>query len=422
MEKSPIISGTPGRVRCYAVILSLMMIVVVLAAGCLDFDTQPNRDVGITKLKASGEPDWSVLVTSGRDDIANNIIEYSDGSFILDNYYTVGHSHLIPQPVKISRDGKIEWNQSVNLSDCGSYELILNTNGNATQLFHNGTVCPPISTGDFAENSSGNFSVRGLVKKTDDGGLVLAGIKKESYFLTKDEFVNRRQTEAHETKEYAEKLWKDWCENRALAETDPGDCKSNPIISTIIVKKNPNRSISWQLDLPASSSESMGIVERESGKGYVARFGESIIQVTSDGIVSNMTQLSNISEYQRQPAPQKKSNGESVLLGTAVLQLDSTGRIIGKDTLSPGKINSAWAAIDTPTRDGGLLTVEVNFTSGAKEEPLCFASKYTSDGSLAWTSTVHTPFSLPNLGRVIQTSDGGYVVTSWANNLTTRSP
>jgi len=395
------------------IVLFFIIWVALLVAGCISRDYQPNRDVGVTKLTATGAPDWSVLVTSGRDSMANDIIESSDGNYILDYAYTESFARLIPHPVKISRNGKIEDDQSVNQPDCGSYVLILDTQGNMTQLYHRGIVCPPVSTGEYAENSSRNFSVRGLVKDTSDGGLILGGIKKESYFISEEEFVIRHQSEYQETKEFAEKEWRDWCGNRTLAEANPVGCKSNPAISTILAKIAPNNEISWQRNLMNFSADSVAVTEMKSGKGYIAGVGDTIIQLTSAGTILNITQFSNISEYAQQTDDGHTTNASPVLIGSDVLWFDSNRGIIGKESLPAGKSR-------TSTRDGGLLIVDVKIqqVSDSQTEPRCFATKYNPDGSIAWTNTVHTPFELPNPTQVIQTSDGGFIVVSWADNQT----
>lgn len=413
MTKHPFFSDSSGRLVCATVTLSLAIVAVLLAAGCLGNDYQPNYDVGVSRLTPDGVTEWSVLVTTGRDTQSRNIIEFVDGSYILDEVIAepINWSHYVRRPIKISRDGKIEWNQPVNISDCGSYVLILDTQGNVTNLFHTGMICPPVSTGEYAENSSGNFSVRGLVKETSDGGLILGGIKKESYFITKEEFIKIR-INSRESQEMAEKEWVSWCVNIDDAKLNDA-CKSYPVSSTLFVRIVRDSVISWQRDLPDFSSESISITETKSDKGYIAGAGDTIIQLTPSGVVSNITQLRNISEYEAQPVRENNFNTYPVLIGSVVLRFDRDGRIISKESLPEGKSR-------TPTRDGGLLTVDKKYNQlpNGQKEPWCFAVKYNPDGSKNWTNTVSTPFGVPDPTRVIQTSDGGYVILTWGDNQT----
>jgi hypothetical protein len=415
MTERPVFSDSRRRPIYAAVALTLVLGALLLAAGCIEPGYQPNRDVGVVKLTDTGNPEWSTLVTTGKDTISHDIIEASDGSYILMAAIAErkNSGNLLPHPIKISHDGQILWDNPVNKSDCGSYILILDDKGNVIQLFHQGILCPALSIGEYAENSSMNFSVHGMVKETGDGEYVLGGYKKESHLLTKDEFVKRRQIKLNEQQEYAEKMWIPYCENATPANDEYGYCTTTPVINGIITKSTTAGIVSWQRIFPNYTADSVSVIEMKNGKGYIASFGNTVVRLGPEGTVMNTTPLGKVPEYSPPPPGRTLTENYSILLGSTALLFDKEGMITNVEPL-PGQTG-------TPTRDGGFLIIDARVMQSSRQYAiLSFATKYNPDGSTDWEKHIISPYAFSTPTRVIQTSDGGYIVLSVEDNQSAR--
>jgi len=410
----------PWRQVLPGLVLCIILVGMVLNAGCATnenqfLDYQPNRDVGVVKLTAAGTPDWSVLVTTGKDTVSRNIIENSDGSYILtaDIAERKNSGRLLPRLIKISPNGQILWDDPVGISDCGSYVLIIDSQGSILQIFHQGTTCPILSTEESAQNGSMNYIVHGSIKKTGDGGLLFGGFSKESRLLTKDEFVKGRQTRLNEPKEYAEKMWLPYCQNATPINDEFGYCTTPPIIKATIAKSNPDGSVSWQQDFPNYTSDPASVLVLNGGKGYVARFGNAVLRIAPDGTVLNTTMLSTVPEYSPVPPSRSMNQNYSMLSGTLALLFDENGMITRQEPV-PGQTGIS-------TRDGGFLMINAKMMkSSTTYDILTFATKYNTDGSIAWDNHVLSKYAFATPTRVIQTSDGGYVILSLIDNQSAR--
>jgi hypothetical protein len=421
---------------CVTVALLLVMVAVVLVAGCIEPGYQPNRDVGVVKLTDIGTPDWSTLVTTGRDTISDNIIETSDGSYILTAAIAEmkNSGRLAPRLIRISHEGIIEWETPVNSTDCGSFVLILDTNRNVTQLYRKGILCPTLSIGDYAENKTPNFTISGKIEKTEDLGYIFAGYNVGTPFLSKEEYVNRSQSKYQETKEYAEKTWDQVCGDDKIVNKD-GICYSDPVRAITLVKADPDGTVSWQHDFPNYSSDSSSIIEMKDGRGYLALFGDTLIQLSPAGTVTNTTQLRNVPVFSPTSSGQTMKDNDSILLGTMILWFDADGRITGMEPLPAGPIGTSTQdgritgreplsdkQVGTPTRDGGFLMVDAKYLKPSDQWVLqTEVAKYNPDGSVAWNNRIVSPYVFFTLTRVIQTSDGGYIILSQTDNQSVRN-
>jgi hypothetical protein len=407
-----------GYIYC---LLSIILMIFLLMSGCIEPGYQPNHDVGVVKLTSAGITDWGVLVTTGQETQAHNIIETSKGDYILDSYIANGNpANPISRPLMISRDGLLEWDVPINSSECGSYALDIDSQGNVLGIAHNGTFCPSGPEGDYAENSSGNFSVKGWIIPTSDGGLVLSGVKEESHFLTEDEFVKWREGLPGETQQYAEWLWKGICNDSTIREINSIDCKSQPIPTAIIAKTAPDMSVSWQRGLPNYSTGVIPVIEMHQGKGYLAGLGNSVFCLAPDGSISNRTLLNNVPEYKPIAVNRQNADNYSMLLDMTAILFDSNGGITGKEFLQKPQ-PTFYYNFAIPTRDGGFLTADIRTSQSSNMTvQMPVATKYNPDGSIEWNTSIRNPYAFRDITGLVQTSDGGYLIISEIDNQTAR--
>ena len=111
-----------------AVALVLVMVAVLLAAGC---DETPNKDIIVVKLTPNATLSWSKVIDTGDEDTAEEIIPASDGGFVISaGLYGMDHPQgRYPYLIKFSRDGKFLWNRSTYELNCDSTTVTIKPNG-----------------------------------------------------------------------------------------------------------------------------------------------------------------------------------------------------------------------------------------------------------------------------------------------------
>ena len=102
-----------------AVALMIMMVAVLLAAGC-DAPPKENQDLHLVKLNHDGSVAWTKVIDSGKDDEMTDIIQTSDGGYILAGGYSkcndTDQFPSIPVLTRLFPDGKIQWVQEYSMN------------------------------------------------------------------------------------------------------------------------------------------------------------------------------------------------------------------------------------------------------------------------------------------------------------------
>ncbi len=96
-------------------ILSIMLISVVLAAGCAGPGYVPNQDIWIFKVNTDGEEEWNITIDSGEDDAALSMIQVADGGYVIAGQIAQvmgGGETITPRIIKIDRNGIIVWDRT----------------------------------------------------------------------------------------------------------------------------------------------------------------------------------------------------------------------------------------------------------------------------------------------------------------------
>lgn len=147
MTARPIDPESRRRPLRIAVALVLVMVAVLLAAGC---DETPNKDIVVVKLTPNATLSWSKVIDTGDEDTAEQIIPTSDGGFVISaGLYGMDHQQgRYPYLIKFSHDGKFVWNRSTYELNCDSGTLANNPNGEIITVAGNDS-CRFNSDGDL---------------------------------------------------------------------------------------------------------------------------------------------------------------------------------------------------------------------------------------------------------------------------------
>jgi hypothetical protein len=164
---------------------------MVMAAGC---DAQPkeNQDLQLVKLNQDGSVAWTEIIDSGKDDEMTDIIQTSDGGYIIAGGYSgCNNSGQLPEtPVltRLSSDGKIQWVREYGLNGLimealGPPELIVRvfqTTDGILIISDYGMIQQLDNKGNLQwkrtipEKQDLQLNIRSTIR-TEDGGYLLAG-------------------------------------------------------------------------------------------------------------------------------------------------------------------------------------------------------------------------------------------------------
>ena len=313
-----------------------------------------NPDFWVVKLNSSGNVEWTKCLGGTKDDQANDIIQTSDGGFIVAGYaYShngdVGRIHGTITPdawiVKLSASGNIEWKKFYGGT---SYEIATSIKQTSdggyvfTGISHSRDFDVTTNNGDYdfwivKLNNAGNIqwqkSIGGpshdegiCIEQTADGGFIVGGI---IFFQGND------VTEAYGGYDY-------W-----------------------VVKLSNTGSIVWQKTFGGSDHEYLASVKQTSDGGY-------IVAGTTNSTDGDITESFGLSDY-------------------FMLKLDNLGNVIWKK--SYGGKNADWAKSVFQTKDGGYI---IAGTSNSFNDGICFQHpndywivKTDALGNTEWQNEFH---------------------------------
>ncbi len=122
MTARPLDPDCRRRPLCAAVALVLVMVAVLLAAGCIGSDAKLDQDIHLIKLNHDGSVAWTKVIDTGNDDEVNDLIQTSDGGYLIAGGYSVPlcnqntHNPTTATLTRISPDGTILWEQNSTLT------------------------------------------------------------------------------------------------------------------------------------------------------------------------------------------------------------------------------------------------------------------------------------------------------------------
>jgi len=380
MTASPLDPKSRRRPLRIAVALVLVMVAVLLAAGCIGEDYVPDNDIIVIKLASDGSLAWSQIVNKGGDDKASILIPISDGGVMIPvNYFSL---------LRLSTNGETLWERNFADSGCMVDTLIQLRDGNiVTGSSATGVICKIDTDGDLVwnrtikNNESGVISPYSVIE-TADGVLLVAG----NHIALVDE--------------KGSPTWQ-----RSYIR------EGHRIFSVIEMKKN---------------GDLLGLSQKDAQL--------FLLKMDRNGTIIANSSLDKYNEDSLSRLYSTKYGYSMFFFNTTnstmeTMEIDSDGKI----TQNEAVINAApspWVLFQNPnimTNDDGYASViirypdsQTNSPAGGKKISLG-VKKMDADGAVVWTSTPITfckPVSEINIQikNIVQTSDGGYVILGLRDN------
>lgn len=354
------------RPQQIAVALVLVMVAVLLAAGC---EESIDRHIAIIKISEYGFQEWNKVIDSGMGDYPSGGVLTSDGGYIVgytDCQFMCGGATRL---IKFSGDGKQLWDRDIN-STYGCLGNSINTTRKGDIITNSRhTICRFDPEGQLIWNQSTlPFYITSPVIETDDGGFILVGLI------------------------------------------------FNELIKFQVPDKDGN--LTW-IYVPSNQSSYDPNYSRE-----IWSYNVTVIKLDLSGtILSQHTfmedEFTNISQVLIREDQQgyffyaNRSNGDSATNQTYGVRLDRYGKFIGVKPYNqtagssgdqPG-VSSPKCSTGIPTRDGGCLSVYLKEYNNN-----VYVEESNKDYNRTWKNVLS---AVPVIDKVVwygQSTDGGYFI------------
>ena len=384
MTAIPIVPESPRRPLRIAVALMLVMMAVLLAAGCASGDCPlVLYSATITKLDSNGTVEWTKVLDTGMSNSIAGLVPTSDGGFVAAGSLSTGiqsHCYLnsLARIIRFSRSGEILWDHNISETD-GTLEIIPMHDGGFALLTGDSKIFRLDSEGKTLWNritGSSSLYLRSMIN-TLDGGLIIAG----PMFVKFDSD--------------GKVLWQHSYENETTYD-----------IFFITNKKEGSGFVGYRISKKEPRVDFINFDDAGNITNTTEIFSDGHLLGRTIDVGPNGYRLLYTDENQ----------------GTTMMQLDPEGKIVATQKID-------GSDIFTFTKDQGFLYTEsknvlleprqlnpdgtVNVKAPMHWGLQIQVIKLNPDGSLSWNITL--PNTNPrNLRAVqtIQTTDGGYVVVS----------
>jgi hypothetical protein len=181
MTARPIFSQGRGRPVVAAVALCMVLMAVVLSAGCAGGDCPQPKDVPIiTKVSQNGTHIWTKQIDTGVDNEANDMIVTSDGNVVIAGSIatkvSVCKKKVRPNIIRFSGNGDLIWNRTFDDEGYSARKIIQASDGNFYTIFNNGKILKLNQSGDVLwSRSIANKSDYWSAIETEDNNILVAG-------------------------------------------------------------------------------------------------------------------------------------------------------------------------------------------------------------------------------------------------------
>ena len=362
---------------CAAVALVLVMVAVLMAAGCVGWDGGKythDQDILITKLNPDGIIVWTKLIDTGKYDYAQDFFQTSDGGFIIvggkgeivcDGY----PSSYIPHITRLSSNGDVLWERD--------YSTRINA---------------------VVQNRDGSFSA------LSDQGILL---------LDSNGTLMNKQIAGVPGKGNTE--WKFF--NRFIGLKNGGYLLAGESIGKI----DPQGNLSWQQSDNMTFDRSFTIAEMKNQQGYFVvvygnPLGSVVLQLDQNGSIIRTVPLGNFDQSWN-PVIQQTNEGYTIMSTNSVcpehsslcynnfiaIHLDNEGKKIDSVPLSDTRY-----LVILPMKDGSFVSYGIASAGYTVKE-----TGLNSNGSVSWEKINKCRGNgCPKYlgGPSIATADGGFAM------------
>jgi hypothetical protein len=389
MTARPILDESCRRPFIAAVALVLVMVAVLLAAGCNDEGVVQTQDIEIVKIQNDGNLAWSKTIDYGNDEEMRDIIENDDGNFIIAGGSAprkctqYGHRDppwYVPDPrtsqlIGLSRSGEIMWLQNYSFNgDGGVISAFENPDHTLDAVTKNGELWHLNPDGSEILNRSINITSIDSAVKTHDGGYVIV-----SHHFPYDNPGSN------------------------ITRLDP----TGTIVWHTWFNKSEFNQISPVVELPDQGGYLFGAsyYDQKIGKSQII-----IVRINQNGLLQNITPVADVKHVSDDYVLRPSSRGyilryDDEMQGTTLVKISKNGTTIDMQAYPD------LSSIFIPTKDGGYLSLDFqSVISSNAETHTAIITKTDKDGILQWKNNeIKHDVSLMEK-KAIETSDGGYVV------------
>jgi len=410
MTARPVDPDSRRRPLYAAVALVLVMVAVLLVAGCIGcfllptgctVGDPPDNYIRVIKLTPNATVEWSKGLDSGGDNRVYRMIQTPDNNLAIycflekENFYGL---------VKISRTtGEILWKTSLNDKGCGHGALALGKNGDIISA-GGSNICRINSEGVVVWNRTTHFNgyIQSLLE-TSDNGYFVGGGKTDWY-------------------EYGYKIVYDEHGNITpqLSEQEKGK-KGIPITQTTVARIDADGNVVWQTFLGRENTHDPVriIVDKKQGTDYVTLTESFSIRFNENGKLLNTSRISFLPEADKATTSRPTLMRYIYPLTGAeypprVVFFDEQGFAVATLTLSN------VSHIISPTDNGGYISAGI-VPRKKMQSPDDYPEnrsilderlqiiKLNSDGTRAGETPIPGVI-VTGVADIIQTSDGGYAL------------
>jgi hypothetical protein len=391
----------------YAAVALVLVMVAVLAAGCIGcfllptgctVGDPPDNHIKVIKLTPNATMEWSQVLDNGGGNRVYRIIQTPDNNLAVycflenENFYGL---------VKISHTtGEILWKTPLNEKGCGQGALALGNNGDIISA-GGPNICRINSEGAVVWNRTTRFNdTISSIMETPDNGYIVGGSRIDKY-------------------KYDRAF--DYDESGNLIQLSEMKDRRDVISQTAVARIDADGNVVWQTFLGSENLHDPVriLVDRKQGTGYIAQTESFSIRFDENGKLLNTSRIALL------PEADKATSSRPTLLRyiypltsteypPRVIFYDEQGFAVARLTLPN------VSHVISPTDDGGYISAGIGPRKKIQspddypenrsilDERLQII-KVNSDGTRAGEIPIPGVI-VTGIGDIIQTSDGGYAL------------
>jgi hypothetical protein len=432
------------------ILMILVCLLLVISAGCIGTDYVANRDIVVIRLDPDGTTAWTRVIDTGYDDSARDLVETPDGGLVIAGGRTTQRNGLpSPRLVRLSPEGTVLWDR-VPGNEPGELTAVARIDGgDYAAVSHDGRIWRLDPDGNVRWSRSTGLEQVWSVITTSDAGLIVAGEETGRIPFGTVVVYNPDGTVSSRPPFGNESVMTPGCSGTSLPVgpdrtvmvtrcTGPYEI----VRQGTVTKLEGDGNVSWKRSYGAEGLQSVwSVIEDPDGGGYVvAGFTEYprdevnvtsslvAVQLDSDGNPLQVSQIDQIGYY-RPPLLRPGPDGYDLLYvhttlkngyfdnKPAVVHLGRNGTVSAPDVIDAGVITT-W------TGDGGYFFAGFPSTTSTDYGEAIYgrANRYSlhavridPDGTLFWDREI-PGVTVNYVEKVIQTSDGGYVILAMREN------
>lgn len=427
----------------------LLLILCVLSCGCGDY--VPNHDVIVIRLNQDGTTAWTRTLDTGFDDVAGDIVETPTGDLVIaGGNASQRYGSPVPKLTRLAGNGTPLADEPCPAISGEFTAMILTRDGTLAASTYDGDVGLFDSEGRFSSAAATGLTGVWALAPVPDGSIIVAGQSWEQYPAGSVPEYDANGTLSPRAPQAGDAVVTPGCHETILTAGDRKipvtECVA-PVMTTdqaMIVILDRNGTILkkrgygaygigtfWSV-APAGDSAGfyLGAFGKASGSDGFFGTRRSAVYIRSDGTPGWITDLGTANQYfpsvwdvraggLRLIVPEEYSIGDnSTSIRPVAVDLGPGGQVTGRTVLNASRLI-------VPTADGGYFSAGVPITTGAfgyydglsGSDPRneLHAKKLTATGAVEWDQVVLTKMN-GMIKRVIQTSDGGYVILAMREN------